>query len=1020
MRIDLRARSILCYSDAAMVDQDAVQSRVGTTLRGKYHLERVIGVGGMAAVYEATHRNGKRFAIKILHAHLAERDDTRRRFVREGYVANAVDHPGAVSVLDDDVGDDGAAFLVMELLVGEALDQLWKEQDRRFALPVVVEVARQLLAVLASAHAHSIVHRDIKPANLFVTRDGTLKVLDFGIARVRDATIGDASLTGIGAVLGTPAYMAPEQALADTDRIDGRTDLWAVGATMFALITGRFVHEATNPSALLIKAASARAPALASVVPGVDERVAAIVDRALAIEPAARWQSAAAMIAATDAAGPAGKVPLAALVAPRTRRPSVSQEAFDATSAPAGPPEKVPTPTPATARARPQTSQTVASAIAVSPPREPAPHAARLALGGVAAAAAALAFAGWWFAHTSDSDSRPTAAASGIASARARGAAESGQAAVAIVFANETSDPMLDATLDVVFQSALYRSPLVQPYAGPTLHQLADELGASASDVGVAKLLHARDGGRVVAVRGHVASKGRGYAISIDVTDAATGAAVLTTTADATSGNDVIPVVGGLAAQLVHALGGSAPAAPTAPTGMSDSLEADHEAVVSRELASSGKYADSIAHVQRALSLDPQFAFAHEQLAIDYWNLGRIGEAEHELKLGMRSIDAMSDHDRLKFLGDYYGIEGELDRSIASLTELLAKWPADATSEGNLALIYAQKRDVANALAVGGRVAAKHPRAIHPRTNLAIFEVLAGRFGDAARDAGAVIAEFAHPPQESYVYLGVSQHQLGHDDDALAALGQLESVDTSEAAAARADLLLADGRIQEAVGLLEVSTGVDDRAGNRDAAARKHAMLAEAWLREGNLARALAEADHAADASVPSTRFIAARSYVAAGKPDRASLLADKLLDELAPDSRMYGQLVRGEVELARGKSRDAIDAFEEAGRIDDAWLVHDALVRAYLARGAYAEARSELDTCTARVGEATIAFMDDLSAPTTRYLAYARYYLARAQEGIGSPDAKASYEAFVAAQPTGSRDAVVADAHARLAHLSK
>src|SRR5580692_11792183 len=196
MRIDLRARSILCYSDAAMVDQDAVQSRVGTTLRGKYHLERVIGVGGMAAVYEATHRNGKRFAIKILHAHLAERDDTRRRFVREGYVANAVDHPGAVSVLDDDVGDDGAAFLVMELLVGEALDQLWKEQDRRFALPVVVEVARQLLAVLASAHAHSIVHRDIKPANLFVTRDGTLKVLDFGIARVRDATIGDASLTG--------------------------------------------------------------------------------------------------------------------------------------------------------------------------------------------------------------------------------------------------------------------------------------------------------------------------------------------------------------------------------------------------------------------------------------------------------------------------------------------------------------------------------------------------------------------------------------------------------------------------------------------------------------------------------------------------------------------------------------------------------------------------------------------------------------------------------------------------------
>ena len=277
------------------------RSRLGSTLRGKYHLDAVLGVGGMAAVYAATHRNAKRFAIKMLHPELAVRDDIRQRFVREGYVANAVDHPGAVSVLDDDVADDGAAFLVMELLDGESLDEVWKRQARKLDPKIVLEDRAPAARGARLAHARAIVHRDIKPANLFVLRDGTLKVLDFGIARVRDSTVADAHVTSTGAVLGTPAYMAPEQALADHDRIDARTDLWAVGATMFALLAGRLVHDATNPSALLVKAATERARPIAEVVAGIDPRVAAIVDRALEVEPADRWPDAAGMAAAIAA-----------------------------------------------------------------------------------------------------------------------------------------------------------------------------------------------------------------------------------------------------------------------------------------------------------------------------------------------------------------------------------------------------------------------------------------------------------------------------------------------------------------------------------------------------------------------------------------------------------------------------------------------------------------------------------------------------------------------------------------------
>src|SRR5271155_852164 len=135
-------------------------ARVGTTLRGKYRLERVLGIGGMAVVYSATHRNQKQFAVKMLHAELSIREDIRTRFLREGYAANSLKHPGAVAVLDDDVAEDGSAFLVMELLEGEVLDRVWDKVGRRMPARVVLAIGYQLLDVLAAAHAKGIVHRD--------------------------------------------------------------------------------------------------------------------------------------------------------------------------------------------------------------------------------------------------------------------------------------------------------------------------------------------------------------------------------------------------------------------------------------------------------------------------------------------------------------------------------------------------------------------------------------------------------------------------------------------------------------------------------------------------------------------------------------------------------------------------------------------------------------------------------------------------------------------------------------------
>jgi serine/threonine protein kinase len=284
----------------ADVEQRA-KARLGTTLVGKYRLDAVIGMGGMAVVYRATHRNQAEVAVKMLHPDLSMRKSIRDRFLREGRAANSVKHRGVVAVIDDDVAEDGSAFLVMELLKGSSAELMAKKNGGHLPVPAACAILDQLLDVLRAAHATHIVHRDIKPANIFVTTDGTVKLLDFGIARVRDALSGDASVTSTGVLLGTPAFMAPEQARAKASEIDARTDLWATGATFFTLVSGLNVHAGDNAPQLMIAAATSFARSVTTVA-DVPEPIARVIDRALAFEPSARWPSAEEMQRALTAA----------------------------------------------------------------------------------------------------------------------------------------------------------------------------------------------------------------------------------------------------------------------------------------------------------------------------------------------------------------------------------------------------------------------------------------------------------------------------------------------------------------------------------------------------------------------------------------------------------------------------------------------------------------------------------------------------------------------------------------------
>jgi len=270
------------------------EARLGSVINGKWHLDRLLGVGGMACVYAATHSGDKRAAVKMLHPELSLDPAIRERFLREGYVANSVGHRGAVTVEDYDVTADGAAFIVMELLDGETIEHRWQRKDERLPLEEVLAIGDQVLDTLAAAHDKGVVHRDLKPENLFLTRDGVVKVLDFGIGRVRELS-GVRFRTQSGAAMGTPAFMASEQARGRWDDVDGQTDLWALGATLFTLLTGQYVHEGETVNETLALATSRPARSIKPSRPDLPPRAVAFIDRALSYAKAQRFPDARSM-----------------------------------------------------------------------------------------------------------------------------------------------------------------------------------------------------------------------------------------------------------------------------------------------------------------------------------------------------------------------------------------------------------------------------------------------------------------------------------------------------------------------------------------------------------------------------------------------------------------------------------------------------------------------------------------------------------------------------------------------------
>ena len=267
------------------------EGRIGLPVEGFGELEEIIGVGGIGAVYRASGNADGPVAVKVMHGHLATNETLQERFLREATILGQVDHKNSVKVYGTGEIGLGDPYFVMELLDGVEVGTIWRVKDR-FPMRNALQIVVQALDCLEAYHQADVLHRDLKPENLFLTHDGIVKVIDFGLARFR---VEGQTPTKAGTALGTPAYMAPEQALGKQDMIDVRTDIFGLGATLYALLTGDPLHDVEAADAALIQAATEEPDSLSEHAALVPERVADIVDRSLAWERKDRFQTAGEM-----------------------------------------------------------------------------------------------------------------------------------------------------------------------------------------------------------------------------------------------------------------------------------------------------------------------------------------------------------------------------------------------------------------------------------------------------------------------------------------------------------------------------------------------------------------------------------------------------------------------------------------------------------------------------------------------------------------------------------------------------
>jgi eukaryotic-like serine/threonine-protein kinase len=982
-----------------------------------YKVIETIGKGGMGEVFLAEDTVLERkVAIKFLPENVNSDPHTRKRFLREAKAAAALNHPNICQVYET-AEAQSRAFIVMEFVDGETL----KQRLDRGPLPLMetVQLACELAEALTEAHAKGIVHRDLKPANIMLKAQGRPKIMDFGLAKqvepvggadneqklnsihviqrpsanntaetlgpnamdrgllqalnavdistisklpsksndqaltengfpISNAAAGETvsnsgDLTQEGALVGTIAYMSPEQARCQ--QVDARSDIFSFAVVLYEMLSGRnpFHRESQIQTLSAIIRDSAPPPQTqsASAPPAAMRN---ILSKALAKDPSKRYQSIKEM-----------EQDLRAVrddLQPRKRPVWVSW-----TLSAAG--------------------VLVIALIAIS----------------------------LWFANRAPSPKEHPPLPVLIAD-----------------FDNNTGEAVFDAVLEQALEVGLEEASFISSYKRASARTIAQKInpGAVRMSRDTARLVAQREGIPIV-LAGSVAKAGSEYRLSVEAVDSVSGKVGAKRQVAAKNKEDVFAKMANLAVRIRRDLGDTEAESAKLiekETFTSSSIEAAQSyAVAQNLLGGSGKWREALGPFLRAIQLDPNFGRAYAGLAVCYRNLGQSQESEKYYQEAMKHIDRMTDREKYRTRGGYYIWKKNYAQAIEQYEALIKQYPADRVGLSNLALAYFYGRDVASALKQQRKALEIWPSSLPVRGNLALYAMYAGEFDAAGAEAAKVIGMDA-TYWTAYVCRAVSETAKGHLPQAREIYQKLATVNSDGASISvvgLADLAAYEGKFTDSISILEKGIAVDVANKNSGDAARKLAALADARLHLGQKPLAITAAEKAVVASKDDQiLFEAASVYVKADRIPEALDLAKALKERLEPDPQAYANLIQAKVQLLKGDRVEAIRLLETTLKSLNLWIGRFELGLAYLEAGAFPEASSQFEQCMKRRGEAMALFLDD--APTMRYLPPIYYYLGRAQEGQGAPNAADSYRTFLSIKTGSEKDPLVSDAQQRLA----
>jgi serine/threonine protein kinase/tetratricopeptide (TPR) repeat protein len=928
---------------------------VGERFGTRYRITRLLGVGGMGAVYEAWDGElGVSVALKVIRPEIAGDSNAarelERRFKRELLLARQVTHPNVVRI--HDLGEiNGIKYITMPYIEGDDLGTILKSEGR-LPIPRTLAILRQALSGLVAAHKAGIVHRDLKPANIMVDTEGHALLMDFGIARsiglpaeeIHKGTSrskpGSFGETMVGAVVGTIHYMAPEQAKGQT--VDHRADIYAFGLILRDTLVGLNRQEGA-PTALaeLQKRLDAPPVSLKSVDATIPEPLDRIVTRCLAPDPAGRYQTTAELEADLNRLDDQGElIPIKRVLG-------------------------------------------LPVAVAIS-----------LLL-------VAISSGIWWYFRPPP----PPVAHDPVS-------------VVIADLQNNTGDSTFDRLLEPTLKRALETASFVSAYDRAGIRSTLGVRPPEQLDEMAARELAVKQGLNVV-LSGSLDRQGNGYGISIKAAETVTGKVIASVKGRASNKDQVLGAATKLVSTVHEALGDdtSESARQFATVTLSTtSLEVVRHHAAAMEAQSYNKLDEALQSYQKAVELDPKFGIGYQGMASTLLNLGKRQEAVKYVNDALRHVDSMTERERFSTRGLYYVLTDDYKACVKEFGDLVSRFPASPAAHNNLAMCLSHVRELPKAADEMRQAIAILPNRLVYRTNLAMFAIYATDFQTAEREIGAIqTPDMFGLLALAFAHLGQGQlPQAKETYQKLETMNALSGLSASRGASGLGDLAVYEGRFSDAVRILEQGANADLTSMNPDRAAAKFASLAYAHSLRKQTAPAIAAAKKALENSQEmKIRFLAARMFVEAGVLAEARKLAAGLAKELQAEPQAYAKILEGEIALKSKDPRQAIKLFSEGNALLDTWIGHFDLGRAYSEASQFTQADSEFDRCIKRRGEAMSLFLDE--EPTFGYLPPLYYYQGLAREGMKTEGFRESYRTYLDIRGESTEDPLLTEVRRRV-----